>query len=101
MSDKINDLDLEQVDGGAAKNPKSWENFAKGTFVNYGNYIVYTVAATAPAAIAAGAVFHLPVLCCGKPDQAVIVPYAVMSLTGCPLSVPLKWNTTLMGEGPW
>ena len=45
MSDKINDLDLEQVDGGAAKNPKSWENFAKGTFVNYGNYIVYTVAA--------------------------------------------------------
>ena len=37
----------------------------------------------------------------GKPDQAVIVPYAVMSLTGYPLSVPLKWNTTLMGEGPW
>ena len=45
MSEKINDLDLEKVDGGAAKNPKSWENFAKGTFVNYGNYIVYTVAA--------------------------------------------------------
>ena len=44
MSEKINDLDLEKVDGGAAKNPKSWENFAKGTFVNYGNYIVYTVA---------------------------------------------------------
>ena len=44
-SEKINDLDLEKVDGGAAKNPKSWENFAKGTFVNYGNYIVYTVAA--------------------------------------------------------
>ena len=45
MSEKINDLELEKVDGGAAKNPKSWENFAKGTFVNYGNYIVYTVAA--------------------------------------------------------
>ena len=45
MSEKINDLDLEQVDGGAAKNPRSWENFAKGTFVNYGSYIVYTVAA--------------------------------------------------------
>ncbi len=33
--------------------------------------------------------------------QAVIVPAATMSLTGCPLRVPLKWNTTLMGAGPW
>ena len=39
MSEKINDLDLEQVDGGAAKNPKSWENFAKGTFVRVVTFI--------------------------------------------------------------
>ncbi len=48
MSDevKINDSELENVAGGAAKkNDKSWQNFAKGTYVNYGNYIVYTVAA--------------------------------------------------------
>jgi len=42
MSDevKINDGELEEVSGGA----NGWEKYAKGTFVNYGNYIVYTVA---------------------------------------------------------
>ncbi len=34
---KLNDIDLEKVSGG-------WQ-YANGTFVNYGNYIVYTVAA--------------------------------------------------------
>ena len=37
---KINDNELENVTGGAG----GWERFAKGTYVNYGNYIVYTVA---------------------------------------------------------
>ena len=33
---KINDIELETVTGG-------WNEYAKGSFVNYGNYIVYTV----------------------------------------------------------
>ena len=37
---KINDNELENVTGGAG----GWEKYAKGTYVNYGNYIVYTVA---------------------------------------------------------
>ena len=42
MSDevKLNDAELEGVDGGYGP----WQNFAKGTFVNYGNYVLYTVA---------------------------------------------------------
>ena len=42
MSDevKINDSELEEVAGGAG----SWKQYAKGTYVNYGSYIVYTVA---------------------------------------------------------
>ena len=42
MSDevKINDSELEGVAGGAG----SWKQYAKGTSVNYGSYIVYTVA---------------------------------------------------------
>ncbi|MBO5555571.1 MAG: LysM peptidoglycan-binding domain-containing protein [Oscillospiraceae bacterium] len=38
---KINDSELEGVSGGANT---SWQNYAKGSYVNYGNYIVYTVA---------------------------------------------------------
>ena len=42
MSDevKINDSELEGVSGGAG----GWQKYAKGSYVNYGNYIVYTVA---------------------------------------------------------
>ena len=42
MSDevKINDSELEGVAGGAG----NWQQYAKGTYVNYGNYVVYTVA---------------------------------------------------------
>ena len=42
MSDeiKINESELEEVSGGAG----SWQQYAKGTYVNYGSYIVYTVA---------------------------------------------------------
>ena len=42
MSDevKINDSELEEVAGGAG----SWKQYVKGTYVNYGSYIVYTVA---------------------------------------------------------
>ena len=42
MSDqvKVNDSELEDVAGGAG----GWQKYAKGTYVNYGNYIVYTVA---------------------------------------------------------
>ena len=41
MSDevKVNDSELEGVAGGAG----SWEKYAKGPYVNYGSYIVYTV----------------------------------------------------------
>ena len=43
MSDevKINDSELDEVSGGAG----GWRQYAHGTYVNYGNYIVYTVAA--------------------------------------------------------
>ena len=37
---KINDSELEGVQGGAG----SWRDYSHGSFVNYGNYIVYTVA---------------------------------------------------------
>ena len=37
----INDNELENVQGGAG----NWRQYAKGSYVNYGNYIVYTVAA--------------------------------------------------------
>ena len=37
---KINDAELEGVTGGAG----TWKQYAKGSYVNYGNYIVYTVA---------------------------------------------------------
>ena len=42
MSDqvKVNDSELEDVAGGAG----GWQKYAKGSYVNYGNYIVYTVA---------------------------------------------------------
>lgn len=42
MSDevKINDSELDEVSGGAG----GWRQYAHGTYVNYGNYIVYTVA---------------------------------------------------------
>ncbi len=42
MSDevKINESELEAAVGGNG----GWEKYAKGTFVNYGSYIVYTVA---------------------------------------------------------
>ena len=45
MSDeiKINEVELDQVAGGA-NNSNSWQNYAKGSYVNYGSYIVYTVA---------------------------------------------------------
>ena len=37
---KINDSELDEVTGGAG----GWQKYAKGSFVNYGNYLVYTVA---------------------------------------------------------
>ena len=37
---KINDSELDEVSGGAG----GWQKYAKGNFVNYGNYLVYTVA---------------------------------------------------------
>ena len=37
---KINDIELETVTGGVG----GWQKFAKGSYVNYGNYIIYTVA---------------------------------------------------------
>ena len=42
MSDevKIDDSELGGVAGGAG----NWQQYAKGTYVNYGNYVVYTVA---------------------------------------------------------
>ena len=36
---KINDSELEGVSGGG----RSWRDYSHGSFVNYGNYIVYTV----------------------------------------------------------
>ena len=40
MSTMINENELNQVAGGAG----SWQDYAKGSFVNYGSYIIYTVA---------------------------------------------------------
>ena len=40
MAEIINENELNQVAGGAG----TWRDYAKGTYVNYGNYIVYTVA---------------------------------------------------------
>ena len=42
MSDQVkdNDSELEDVAGGAG----GWQRYARGTYVNYGSYIVYTVA---------------------------------------------------------
>ena len=37
---KINDIELETVTGGVG----GWQKFAQGSYVNYGNYIIYTVA---------------------------------------------------------
>ena len=37
---KINESELENVTGGAG----NWQQYAKGSFVNYGSYVVYTVA---------------------------------------------------------
>jgi len=37
---KLNEEELEGIGGGASH----WSNYSKGSFVNYGNYIVYTVA---------------------------------------------------------
>ena len=37
---KILDSELDEVTGGAG----GWQKYAKGNFVNYGNYLVYTVA---------------------------------------------------------
>ncbi len=41
---KITDQELEKVDGGAALKEGNWKQYAKGTYVNYGSYIIYTVA---------------------------------------------------------
>ncbi len=40
MADIIHDSDLETVTGGAG----GWQQHARGSYVNYGNHIVYTVA---------------------------------------------------------
>ena len=40
MAEIINENELNQVAGGAG----GWQKYAKGIYVNYGNYIVYTVA---------------------------------------------------------
>ena len=38
---EVKDTELNGVSGGAG----GWQKYAKGSYVNYGNYIVYTVAA--------------------------------------------------------
>ena len=40
MATIINENELNQAAGGKG----TWQEYAKGTYVNYGNYIVYTVA---------------------------------------------------------
>ena len=35
----INEMDLEEIAGGAG----NWQQYAKGSYVNYGQYLVYTV----------------------------------------------------------
>ena len=37
---KLEDIDLEEIDGGRGE----WQNYAKGHYVNYGSYVIYTVA---------------------------------------------------------
>ena len=45
MENKImNENEVETVQGGVATQPVFGWEYAHGTFVNYGNYIVYTVA---------------------------------------------------------
>ena len=41
MAEIINENELNEVAGGKG----SWQQYAKGSYVNYGNYVVYTVAA--------------------------------------------------------
>ena len=41
---KMNDQDLSAVSGGANVNDGSWQQYAKGKYVNKGDHIVYTVA---------------------------------------------------------
>ena len=41
MAEIIKDNELNEVTGGAG----GWQQYAKGSYVNYGSYIVYTVAA--------------------------------------------------------
>ena len=40
MADIVKDNELNEVTGGAGP----WQMYAKGSYVNYGSYIVYTVA---------------------------------------------------------
>ncbi len=40
MAEIINENELDEIAGGAG----GWQKYAKGTYVNYGNYIIYTVA---------------------------------------------------------
>ena len=40
MAEVIKDTELNGVSGGAG----GWQKYAKGSYVNYGNYIVYTIA---------------------------------------------------------
>ena len=37
---KISDVELEDVSGGAG----GWQKYARGSYVNYGSHLVYTVA---------------------------------------------------------
>lgn len=39
-SKRIQDRDLEKVTGGAG----GWQKYARGSYVNFGSYVVYTVA---------------------------------------------------------
>ena len=39
MSDIINEVELEEATGGFG----SWQQYAKGSYTNYGPYIIYTV----------------------------------------------------------
>ncbi len=41
MAEIIKDNELNEVVGGAG----GWQKYARGTYANYGNYIIYTVAA--------------------------------------------------------
>jgi len=35
----INEMDLEEIAGGVG----NWQQYSKGSYVNYGQYIIYTV----------------------------------------------------------